>query len=154
MFNFKLFTALTGLTLATLITTPTIVQAQNVSFEKPSANLKVVRKSGNCPANISLWWMVFGVEGGADHIVVADTRFIADNAKVSKSGNKFVEYEAKLEPKYASCVGQAQLNMYSFQFSNKKLYFRVNLEGKDGYLKIMNKQLAGGRPYVFWQAAE
>jgi hypothetical protein len=152
MSNLKLLPALTGLTLATLITTSTAVQAQ--SFDKPNINLKIERKLGNCPADVGLWWMGFGMEGGADHIVVADTNLIANNAKVSRSGNKFVEYEATLEPKYASCVGQAQLNMYSFQFRNKKLYFLMNLERRDGYFKIMNKQLAGGRPYIFWQAAE
>ncbi|TAF11260.1 MAG: hypothetical protein EAZ77_00980 [Nostocales cyanobacterium] len=152
MINLKLLPALTGLTLATIFTTSTAVQAQN--FDKPSANLKVERKSGTCPTTVGLWWMVFGIEGGADHIVVADTRFIANNAKVIKSNDKFVEYEAALEAKYASCVGQANLYMYSFQFRHKKLYFSVNLQGRDGYFKIVNKQLVGFRPYVFWQAAE
>lgn len=154
MNNLKLLPDLTGLVLAMILNTSTTAQAQNFSFDKPSTRLNVERKSGDCPANIGLWWMVFGVEGGADHIVVADTKLIANNAKVIKSSNKSVEYEATLEPKYASCVGQASLYMYSFQFRNKKLYFRVNLEARDGHFKIISKQLAGGRPYIFWQAAE
>lgn len=153
-YNFKALQVLSifGLMATTSIMASTSALAQ--SFDKPITKVNVERKSGNCPNNVGLWWMPFGFEGGADHIVVADIKPIADNAKVIKYHQKLVEYEAPLLPKYASCVGQGSLYMYSFQFRNRKVYFRVNLEGRDGYLKIINKQLAGGRPYVFWQAAE
>ncbi len=154
IYKFKAFHALSILGLISTSSIMASTSALAQSFDKPSAKVNVERKSGNCPNNVGLWWMPFGFEGGADHIVVADIKPIADNAKVIKSHQKLVEYEAPLLPKYASCVGTASLNMYSFQFRNSKVYFRVNLEGRDGYLKIINKQLAGGRPYVFWQAAE
>jgi hypothetical protein len=151
MMNLKLLPEITGLTLAAVITSNAVL-AQSVN--NPTTRINVERKSGNCPKNIGLWWVVLPFEAGADHIAVADTREIANNAKVIRSSEKFVEYEAPLESKYASCVGQANLNMYSFQFRNRKLYFQVNLNNISGYRKIINKQVATGKPYVFWQAAQ
>ncbi|MBW4565384.1 MAG: hypothetical protein KME32_30735 [Mojavia pulchra JT2-VF2] len=141
-----------GLMSATIIMTSTSVVAQGL--EKPNVRLNVERKSGSCPTNVGLWWSLLPLEGGADHIVVADTRPIANYAKVSQSTKRLVEYEAPLLSKYASCVGTASMNMYSFQFRDGKVYFRVNLVSGDGYREIIHKQLATGRPYVFWKAAE
>jgi hypothetical protein len=141
-----------GLISATAImaSTPGLTQ----SLEQPNVRLQVERKSGKCPNNVGLWWLLLPLEGGADHIVVVNTTPFANSAKVSQSTKRLVEYEAPLLSQYASCRGTANMNMYSFQFRNGKVYFRVNLVPGDGYREIIHKHLATGRPYVFWKAAE
>ncbi|MBD1903099.1 hypothetical protein NDI44_10050 [Trichocoleus sp. DQ-A3] len=154
------FVTTLGILSALLLNTSTSTLAQpasDVSSEEPNQQLTVEQQSGTCPASVGLWTVLLPSEGAADHTVVADTKAIASNGKISSSGNTFVEYEAPLQEAYASCVGQASspdLHSYSFEFRNGKVYFRVNLDWVPGYTKIVSKTVASGRPFVHWQASE
>ena len=154
------FATTLGILSALLLNASTSTLAQPVSDaspEKPNQQLTVQQQLGTCPQSVGLWTVLLPSEGSAEHTVVADTKAIASNGKISSSGNKFVEYEAPLQEAYASCVGEASspdLRSYSFQFRNGKVYFRVDLDWGTGYTKIISKTVASGRPYVHWQASE
>ncbi|MEA5567232.1 hypothetical protein [Anabaena sp. UHCC 0399] len=125
----------------------------------PNVQFNVQRTSGNCPKTVGLWWMGIPYEGGAEHIVVADTPAFANETKLVPSNNKrFVEFVSTLNNQYASCVGKARSQasaFYNVEFKNKKAYFRVdlrNLNVPDSL--IVYKSVTGFRPFVRWAIAD
>lgn len=142
-----------------LFAVSTIAQSNssNRNIEQPNLQFNVDRRSGKCPSKIGLWSVLLPLEGGADHIAVADTLRFAGIARVVRSTSQFVEYEAPLKLEFASCVGQAsspEFRAYRFEFQRRKLYFQVNPAFSDAQIKIVSKQVVSGRPYVLWQARE
>jgi hypothetical protein len=155
MIPVKYLTSL-GLSSALLMAANSSVLAQ-VNPEQPNVKMNVERVSGSCPTSVGIWTILLPLEGGADHIVVADTNRIAGAAKISKSSQKLLEYQATLSQKFASCVGKAsspKYSVYSFVFQNGQVTFRVNLGQGNVNKKVVSQQLATGRPYVYWQARE
>ncbi|WP_414755950.1 hypothetical protein [Anabaena sp. CCY 9910] len=146
------------LLLGTITATAQAQSAQGPLFS-PNVNLQVQRISGVCPPTVGLWWIILPYEGGAEHTVVADIRAFADNTQLVASDNQqFVEFVSPLRSNYASCVGQASSQEYIFynvEFKNKKAYFRVDLRNINapGRL-IIDKTVAGFRPYVRWAIAD
>lgn len=123
------------------------------SLERPNMILNVKREAGTCPQTIGIWTFLLPFEGGAEHTAVADIR----GAKLVASGEKFLEYEARLRQSYASCVGSAKSarpNVYNFQFRNGKAYFRLDLKQVTINTKITYQGTGGFRPYVRWLAVE
>ncbi|MCU0551366.1 MAG: hypothetical protein MUC48_18615 [Leptolyngbya sp. Prado105] len=118
--------------------------------EQPTLIFPVQRRSGTCPTSIGVWEILLPLEGGADHIVVADIR----PAKITASTARSLTYAAPLAANYASCVGQAirpQAAAYRFEMREGQIFFRINPQSQVS-ATIVSKQLASGRPYVFWRA--
>ncbi|MGF2037805.1 MAG: hypothetical protein RMZ43_021215 [Nostoc sp. CmiVER01] len=127
----------------------------------PNVTLNIQGSSGTCPKTIGLWWFVLPYEGGAEHTVVANTKEFADETKLVASKNKqFVEFVSPLRSNYASCVGQARGQEYTFynvEFKNKKAYFRVDLRkiNAPGRPSVITyKSIVTSRPYVRWAIAD
>ncbi|MBC6433851.1 hypothetical protein FM036_25670 [Nostoc sp. HG1] len=147
-------------------TATTLTQAQTETLigspERPNMILNVKSEAGACPQTVGIWTFLLPFEGGAEHTAVADTRPIANPARLVASGKKFVEYEAQLYERYASCVGSAKSQrppVYNFQFRNGKVYFRLDFPTKEnqstGFTDILYQGLAGSsRPYVRWTYGE
>lgn len=130
-------------------TTPTATPT-TTSPEQPNLIFPVQRQSGNCPTNLGVWEILLPLEGGADHIVVADIR----PAKITASTARSITYAAPLAANYASCVGQAtrpQTAAYRFDLREGQVFFRVEPQ-RQVTASIVSKQLASGRPYVYWRA--
>ncbi|MEH2331831.1 hypothetical protein [Nostoc sp.] len=140
------------------------VTANGSSPSKPNVILDIKSQAGICPKTVGLWTISLVSEGGGEYTVVADTRPIANPARLVASSERFVEYEAILRESYASCIGSAssqEFRFYNFQFRNGKVYFRVDLpaivnESVNGTpdVGITYKELAASRPYVRWKATE
>ncbi|ALF53400.1 hypothetical protein ACX27_11995 [Nostoc piscinale CENA21] len=138
--------------------------ASESSLSKPNVILEIKSQTGTCPKTVGLWAISLLSEGGGEYTVVADTRPIANPARLVASGERFVEYEAILRESYASCIGSAnsqEFRFYNFQFRNGKVYFRVDLpaiinESVNGtpYIGIAYKELVASRPYVRWKSWE
>lgn len=148
-----------GVSIAISLLIPTLAQStpSNRNYEQPNLSFKVDRRSGNCPKTVNLWSLLLPLEGGADHIAVADTLRFANTARVTRSNSRFVEYEAPLKREFASCVGRAsssEFRAYQFQFHNRRVYFQVNPAIANSKTAIVARRVASGRPYVFWQARE
>lgn len=95
---------------------------------QPNMILDVKRQAGECPKTVGLWTFMLPFEGGAEHTVVPDTRSIASRARLITSRKNFLEYEATLNAKYASCTASANSQtpkVYNFDFRNGKVYFRL-----------------------------
>lgn len=128
----------------------------NRNIERPNLKFQVTRQAGQCPTTVGLWSILLPLEGGADHIAVADTIRFAGSARVARTNRQFVEYEAPLKPEFVSCVGQASstnFRAYRFQFRSGKVYFQVN-PSFAGSSAIVSQQVVTGRPYVLWQARD
>ena len=142
---------------ATPIKSPYQPQVQPETFSGPPSQpnmiLDVKRQAGACPKTVGIWTFMLPFEGGAEHTAVAETRSIAQTAKLVTEGKHFVEYEAPLQDKYASCVGNANSKspkVYNFQFRDGKVYFRVALKQLTVPGEITYQGIGAFRPYVRW----
>ncbi|HEY9669406.1 MAG TPA: hypothetical protein V6C91_21515 [Coleofasciculaceae cyanobacterium] len=156
--SFGLLTALVAASLIPHASTTAQQDPLSTAQMQPNFQLNVQRQAGTCPKTVGLWEFMIGVEGGADHTVVANTQAIASgSAKIVSSEKKRVVYEAPLRREYASCVGQASsplLRAYNFQFRNGKVSFGLDVSQDDGYREILYKGVSANRPYLHWRAAE
>ncbi len=135
---------------ATLPATPPTPTPIIAAPEHPNLRFQVQQQSGNCPSSIGIWEILLPLEGGADHIVVADIR----PAQIAASTPRSVTYAAPLPAEFASCVGQAiapGIAAYRFDLRQGQVFFQVAPQVQVG-VTILSKQLASGRPYVFWRA--
>ncbi|HEY9872902.1 MAG TPA: hypothetical protein V6D12_05680 [Candidatus Obscuribacterales bacterium] len=124
---------------------------------KPNTTFNVQRQKGKCPLKVSLWTLSRNYEGGGELTAIADTLAIATSPRLASSGKSFVEYKARLKSAYASCVGRAssqQQPMYKFRFSDRNVYFRVDLTGIPQPTAISYKNVVADRPYVRWAIAD
>ncbi|MEC4984199.1 MAG: hypothetical protein SAJ37_00890 [Oscillatoria sp. PMC 1068.18] len=121
---------------------------------EPNLTISVERESGICPETVGVFSFLLPYEGGADHLVVAETQPFANQTKLVVEEDKFVEYQSNLSDRYLDCIAQAQSeapNVYNFEFREGKLYFRVNLRDLQApYQKIIFADTVTDRPYVRW----
>lgn len=163
----KSLTSLTlslGILSALLTATPGITQnssnsAPPIPGNAPNTTINVSRRSGNCPSNMKLWTSFRSYEGGGEHTVIADTSAIANRARLSNSGAKFVEFTAPLKSEFASCVGEAVSNdepIYRFRFSNKSVIFRMDLSPLPGerLTRISYRGVVSSRPAIRWALSD
>lgn len=124
----------------------------------PNVQFNVKRTSGNCPKTVGFWWMGIPYDGGAEHIVVADTTAFANETMLVPSNNKqVVEFVSTLNSQYATCVGKASSEesvFYNVEFKNKKAYFRVDLRKINAPSLIFYKTVTAFRPFVRWAIAD
>lgn len=163
----KSFTNLTlslGILSVLLAATPGITQnsqqsAPRIPGDAPNTTINVSRRSGNCPSNMKLWTSFRSYEGGTENTVIADTNTIANAARLSNSGAKFVEFTAPLKSEFASCVGEATSNedpIYRFRFTNKNVIFRMDLSPLPGsrITRISYRGVVSSRPAIRWGIAD
>lgn len=156
-----LFNVLPTLLLSTVV--PLHAQTTQPALPKtpPNTTLPIKRQMGTCPTQIRLWTSFRSYEGGGEHTVIADTRAIATAARLTASGSQFVEFQAPLQPKYRSCVGQAvnqEMAYYQVRFAQGKVHFRVDLtainKNPSTPTRITYKAILTSRPYVRWAIAD
>ena len=131
--------------------TPSATPAPS-SPEQPNLSFAVDRQSGTCPTSIGAWEMLLPLEGGADHIVVADIR----PAQVTASTERSVIYAAPLPTNFATCVGQAtspQVAAYRFEFRDGQVFFQIEPSAQVS-ATVVSRELVSGRPWVYWRAEE
>ncbi|MFB2896299.1 hypothetical protein ACE1CI_25595 [Aerosakkonemataceae cyanobacterium BLCC-F50] len=163
----KSLTSLTlslGILSALLTANPGVTQNSQVSAPSipqnaPNTTINVSKRSGNCPSNMKLWNSFRSYEGGGEHTVIADTSAIANGARLTNSGAKFVEFTAPLKSEFASCVGEATSNeepIYRFRFSNKNVIFRMDLSSlpSNRLTRISYKGVVSSRPAIKWALSD
>ncbi|XWK88220.1 MAG: hypothetical protein U7127_29225 [Phormidium sp.] len=153
-----------GISAILLTATPGITQnapasAPTVPRNSPNTSINVSKRSGNCPSNIKLWTSFRSYEGGGEHTVIADTGAIANGARLTNSGAKFVEFTAPLKSEFASCVGEAASNdepIYRFRFANKNVIFRMDLSPlpSERLTKISYRGVVSSRPAIRWALSD
>ncbi|MEC4893054.1 MAG: hypothetical protein SAL07_12555 [Oscillatoria sp. PMC 1051.18] len=125
---------------------------------EPNITIPLERQSGTCPETVGVYSFLLPYEGGADHLVVAETQPFANQTKLAVEEDKFVEYQSNLSDRYLDCIAQAQSespNVYNFEFREGKLYFRVNLRDLQApYQEILFADTVTDRPYVRWAIAD
>jgi hypothetical protein len=157
--------AMTGLLSVLLFASITPVDAQSNSIiptSKPDLTLKVVRQTGICPQQVSLWTAARQYEGGAETTVIANTLPIAAAAaKLVSSKPQLIEYSALLKQAFASCVAQAGSGSdlpYRFRFQQGKVFFQIDLRSINRNPStpavITYKAILNSRPYVRWAIAD
>ncbi|MGA9377401.1 MAG: hypothetical protein WBV73_01255 [Phormidium sp.] len=164
MKNFTSLTLSLGILSVLVAATPGITQnsqdsAPTIPGNRPNTTINVNRRSGNCPSSMRLWTSFRSYEGGGEHTVIADISNIANGAKVSNSGAKFVEFSAPLKSEFASCVGEASSDeepIYRFRFSDRRVIFRMDLSRlRPGTLtRISYKGVVSSRPAIRWAIAD
>lgn len=129
---------------------------------KPDLTLKVVRQTGTCPQQVSLWTSARQYEGGGEFTVVADTLPIATAVpRLVSAKPQFVEYSALLKQAFVSCIAQAGSGSelpYRFRFQQGKVFFRIDLKSINRNpstpAAITYKAVLTSRPYVRWAIAD
>ncbi len=150
---------LVGLMMPSLNAQPAKPQIPNT---KPNLALSIVRKTGNCPNQVSLWTSFRYYEGGGEHTVIADTAPISKApAVLVEKGPRFVQYEVPLKPDYATCSARAIApynSQYSVRFNHGIAYFEVDLTLLDKPPStpavVTYRAVLTGRPYVRWAIAD
>ncbi len=150
---------LIGFTTSSLNAQPVKPQIPNT---KPNLTLSIVRKTGNCPKQVSLWTSFRYYEGGGEHTVIVDTTPISKApAVLVEKGPLFVQYEVPLKPDYATCSTRAIAPynpQYSVRFDRGIAYFEVDLTLLDkppGTPAVVTyRAVLTGRPYVRWAIAD
>ena len=163
----KTLTSLTlnlGVLSVLLTATPGITQnsqdsAPTIPGNRPNTTINVSRRSGNCPSSMKLWTSFRSYEGGGEHTVIADISNIANAARVTNSGAKFVEFSAPLKSEFASCEGEATSDeepIYRFRFSDRKVTFRMDLSRlRPGTITRINyRGVVSSRPAIRWAIAD
>ncbi|MBD2185726.1 hypothetical protein [Aerosakkonema funiforme] len=164
MKNVAQITVTFGILSTILVAAPAMTQNQrppSVPRTPPNTVFGVTRQSGNCPSNVKLWTSLRQYEGGGEFTVIADTVAIAGAARLVRSTKKLAEFTAPLKSNFASCVGQATSkeeteNLYSFQFRNRNVTFRVQLppDTPSNPSEISYKNVVSSRPAIRWAIAD
>lgn len=164
MKRFRSLVLSSGILSVLLAATPGITQnsqdaAPIIPRNRPNTTIDVNRRSGNCPSNMKLWTSFRYYEGGGEHTVIADTSAIANGARLTNSGAKFVEFTAPLKSEFASCVGEATSDaepIYGFRFGDRRVVFRMDLSAlRPGTITRINyKGVVSSRPAIKWAIAD
>ncbi|MBE9229478.1 hypothetical protein IQ264_29150 [Phormidium sp. LEGE 05292] len=158
-------TLILGILSVFMTATPGVTQKNSqtgvptIPSNRPNVTINVNKRAGNCPSNMQIWTSFRSYEGGGEHTVIADISNIANGARVTNSGAKFVEFSAPLKSEFASCVAEATSDeepVYKFRFSNKNVIFRMDLSSlpSGALTRISYKGVVSSRPAIKWAIAD